>query len=367
MAEQKILILELGGIGDTAMSIPAVRAVLNGHKNADITVLTVPRTRAIIESLRTEGFKNLDAVSTDVMNENGMDSWPSLIKGMRSRRYDIAIDLSAVETFKAAIKRWVFFKSLGVKKTFGRNTNGRGWGFSKKSEDLLTSNDHEVLRKIKVVELLGLKVDGTAPALVIPDNEMKKADAMLSGWLGDNGPVIGINPGAFRPSRTWPAERFKQIAEWLIKEMSANIVITGGDMEKAVSESISESLPVDRVRTVMGVSIMTLAAVMKRMNIFITNDTGPMHIAAAAGVPVVSMFGQTNLYRYHPYMDKSKYTAIKKDHSLCPFYSFKYPMQECRRHDCEDKKCMDSITLDEVKEAVKKLIKTPKREALVQC
>jgi heptosyltransferase-2 len=367
MAEQKILILELGGIGDTAMSIPAVRAVLNGHKNADITVLTVPRTRAVIDSLRKEGFENLDVVSTDVMDENGNDSWPGLIKGMRGKRFDIAIDLSAVETFKAAIKRWVFFKSLGVKNTFGRNTDGRGWGFSKKSEDVLTSSDHEVLRKIKVVELLGLKADRTAPALIIPDNEIKEADTMLSGWQNDNGPIIGINPGAFRPSRTWPAERFKQIAEWLIEEMSANIVITGGDKERAVAERIAGSLPEDRVRTVTGVSIMTLAAVMKKMYIFITNDTGPMHIAAAAGVPVVSMFGQTNLHRYHPYMDKSKYTAIKKDHSLCPFYSFKYPMQECRRHDCEDKKCMDSITLDEVREAVIKLMKTLNREALVQC
>jgi heptosyltransferase-2 len=367
MAEQKILILELGGIGDTAMSIPAVRAVLNGHKNADITVLTVPRTRAVIDSLRTEGFENLEVVSTDAMDNNGSDSWPGLIKRMRSRRFDIAIDLSAVETFKAAIKRWVFYKSLGVKKTFGRNTDGRGWGFSKKSEDVLTSNDHEVLRKIKVVELLGLKADRTAPALIIPDNEMNEADAMLSGWLNDNGPVIGINPGAFRPSRTWPAERFKQIAEWLIEEMSANIVITGGDKERSVAERIAGSLPEDRVKTVMGVSIMTLTAVMKKMNLVITNDTGPMHIAAAAGVPVVAMFGQANIHRYHPYMDRSKYTAIKKEHSICPFYSFNHPMQECRRHDCEDNKCMGSITLDEVKEAVKKLMKTQNREALVQC
>lgn len=367
MAEQKILILELGGIGDTAMAIPAVRAVLNGYKDAAITVLTVPRTKAIIESLKTEGAENLNVVSTDVMDESGMDSWPGLIRKMRNDKYDIAIDLSAVETFKAALKRWVFFKSIGVKKTFGRNTNGRGWGFSKKSEDVLTSNEHEVRRKLNVIELLGFKADRTGPELIIPEKEIEEADAILSGWLNDNGPVIGINPGAFRPSRTWPAGRFRQIAEWLIEEMSANIVITGGDKERTIAESIAKSLPEDRVRMVTNVSIMGLAALMKKMAVFITNDTGPMHIAAAAGVPIVSMFGQTNLQRYHPFMDSSKYTAIKMDHSLCPFTSFRHPMQECRKHDCEDNKCMDSISLDEVKEAVKKLIKTHSREALVQC
>ncbi len=367
MAEQKILILELGGIGDTAMAIPAVQAVLSSYQNAAITVLTVPRTKAIIESLKTEGAENLNVVSTDVMDGNGTDSWPGLIRKMKNERYDIAIDLSAVETFKAALKRWVFFKSIGVKKTFGRNTDGRGWGFSKKSEDLLTSSEHEVLRKIKVIELLGLKADRTGPALIIPEKGMQEADAILTGWLNDKGPVIGINPGAFRPSRTWPAGRFREIAEWLINEMSVNIVITGGSKERAVAESIAKSLPKDRVKTVTDVSIMGLAALMKKMAVFITNDTGPMHIAAAAGVPIVSMFGQTNLQRYHPYIDSFKYTAIKMDHNLCPFTSFSHPMQECRKHDCEDNQCMDSITHDEVKEAVKKLMKTDKREALVRC
>jgi heptosyltransferase-2 len=364
MAEEKILILELGGIGDTAMSIPAIRAVLNSYRNAHITVLTVPRTRAIIESLKREGFGNLDVVATDAMDKNGVNGWSSLIKKMKRERYDIAIDLSAVETFKAAVKRWLFFKSLGVTKTFGRNTNGRGWGFSKKADDVLTSSEHEVLRKIKVVELLGLKADRAAPCLTVPDSDREYADAILSEWT-DRELIAGINPGAFRPSRMWPAERFKEIARWLTGEMSARVVITGGDKEKDLVKSIAESLPGERVKTVTGVSIMKFGAVIRRMNIFVTNDTGPMHIAAATGVPIVALFGQTNLYRYHPYMDDSMYVTLKKDCGICPFYSFEHPMNECRRHDCEDKKCMDSITLDEVKEAAEKLLSKQNVGALI--
>lgn len=356
MAEQKILILEFGGIGDTAMSIPAVRAVLNSYRDTHITVLTVPRTRAIIESLKAECPGNLDVISTDAMDTNGVKGWSSLIKKMRREGYDIAIDLSAIETFKAAVKRWLFFKSLGVTITFGRNTNGRGWGFSKKADDVLTSCEHEVLRKIKVVELLGLKAEKTAPCLTVPDSDKEYADDMLSEWTVGGGLIVGINPGAFRPSRMWPAERFKDIARWLIQEMSAHIVITGGDKEKAVIQGIAESLPGNRVKKVTGVSIMKLGAVIEKMNIFMTNDTGPMHIAAAVGVPIVALFGQTNLCRYHPYMDDSMYITIKKDYGLCPFYSFEHPMQECRRHDCEDRKCMDAITLDEVKKAAEKLL-----------
>ena len=366
MAEQKILILELGGIGDTAMSIPAVKAVLTGYRNAQITVLTVPRTVSIIESLWAEGFRNLNVVSTDAMEKSRVNGWSSLIKKMRREGYDIAIDLSAVETLKAAVKRWLFFKALGVTKTIGRNTNGRGWAFSQKADDVLTSDEHEVLRKIKVVELLGLKAGRSAPCLTVPDRDKEYADAILAEWTG-RGPIVGINPGAFRPSRMWPAERFKDIASWMIQEMSAYVVITGGTREKAVVESIASSLQDDRVKTVTGVSIMQFGAIIRRLNIFITNDTGPMHIAAAVGSPIVALFGQTNLDRYHPYMDDSMYVTIKKDISLCPSCSFGHPMQECRRHDCEDRQCMNSITLDEVKEAAEKLLSKQKVGALLSC
>jgi len=367
MAELKILILELGGIGDTAMAIPAIKAVLNNYRNAHITVLTVPRTKAIIESLKADGYGNLVVISTDAMETGGVNGWSSLIQKMRRDGYDIAIDLSAVETLKAAIKRWLFFKALGAAKTFGRNTNGRGWAFSHKADDILTSDEHEVLRKIKVVELLGLKAERTAPRLTVPDRDREYADEILSGWRAGGGLIAGINPGAFRPSRTWPAERFKEIAKWLIEEMSAHVVITGGAKEKDLVENLAASLPADRVRAVTGISIMKFGAVIDRMGLFITNDTGPMHIAAAVGVPIVALFGQTNLNRYHPYMDDSLYITIKKESSACPCYSFNHPMQECRRHDCEDRQCMDSITLDEVKDAAEKLLSKQSVGALLSC
>lgn len=352
MGKRKVLILELGGIGDVVMSLPAIEAVLNSHGNGNVDILTVPRTKAIIESLKTKGFENFSVISTDALDKGNITNWLQLIKKLRSERYDTVIDLSAVETFKAALKRWLFLKSTGAEKTFGRNTDGRGWGFTKKTEESLTSNEHEVERKIKVVELLGLKADRTAFDLVINNNERKEVDNMLSEWLNDKRLIAGINPGAYRPSRMWPAERFKDIMGWLIENLSASIVVIGGDREGSIVEDIVRSLPEDRIKTVIGIPIMKLAAVIEKTNIFITNDTGPMHIAAALNIPTIALFGQTNLHRYHPYMDNSRYIAIKKDHALCPCFSFKHPMEECRRYDCAAKNCMDAITVDEVKEAV---------------
>lgn len=354
--DKKILILELGGIGDAVMSIPAIGGILNHFKNTSVNILTVSRTKPIVENLKARDFENFNIIATDALEKGGIDRWIGLIKEIRNKKYDIVIDLSAIETFKAAVKRYVFLKLLGVKELIGRDTEGRGWAFTKKAKEELTSNEHEVERKAKVVELLGVKIGNKMPVLITLQGEKEKAKDILSGWLNDNRLIVGINPGAYRPSRMWREERFKEIVKWLIEDIGAFVIVIGGDKERELVERIAESFPCDMVMKVIGMPILELAAVIERMALLITNDTGTMHIAAALNVPTVAIFGQANLFRYRPYMDSLRYVAIRKDYTkVCPYLSFKHPMEECLRYDCPYN-CMDAVTVDDVKEAVKKLI-----------
>ena len=351
-----ILILELGGIGDVVMSLPAIEAVLTGCGDRPATILTVPRTKPIVESLRRKGFSNFEAVTTDALEGGGPDGWLRLCRALRKRRFDIVIDLSAVETNKAAVKRYLFLKMLGAKKTVGRDTDGRGHAFMEKAADTLTSSEHEVERKIKVASLLGLRYGQAVPKLVTGRDEKEKAYSFLSRRANGGGLLAGMNPGAYRQSRMWPEESFAEILEWLVHDMSAYVVLTGGRGEKGIVESLARSISHDKVMTIVDIPLMEFAALIERLDLFITNDTGPMHIAAALDVPTVALFGQTNLRRYHPCMDDSRYVAIKKDHTLCRRLSFRHPMQECRRFTCEGKECMTSIAVAEVKEAIMKLL-----------
>ncbi len=353
---KKMLILELGGIGDVVMSLPAIEAVLAGYKDHRITVLTVSRTRPIIESLREKGFRGFKIISTDAIEEGSLTGWLRLIKELRRQRFGIVMDLSVIETYRAAVKRFLFLKTLNARESVGRDTEGRGCAFTKKTTDALTSSEHEVERKIKVAELLGLKSSQTAPKLITSRDEKEKAVAKLSGFTGGNGFLAGVNPGAYRPSRMWPEERFREIIKWLIEDMSAHVILTGGRGEEAMVESMAAHFPDDKIRTIIDIPLMELAAVLEKMNIFITNDTGPMHMAAALNVPTVAIFGQTNLFRYHPYMDSSRYIALKGDYTLCKYFSFKHPMEECRLYRCEDKSCINDITTDEVRKAVIQLL-----------
>ena len=356
MIDQKILILELGGIGDVVMSLPAVETVIRGVGN--VTVLTVKRTQPIIETLRGKGYNNFSIVSTGAMEGAGLSGWLSIIKTLRCQQFDMVIDLSAIETFKSAVKRRVFLKALSSKKTIGRNTEGRGWAFNEKASENLTNSEHEAERKIRVIELMGLKTVSLIPGIFISREEREKADKFLSGLADDGKLIVGINPGAYRPSRMWPEEKFREVMEWLVNDMSASIIITGGGKERLLAERLSGPLPAHRVKTALNLPIIELAAVLEKINVFVTNDTGPMHVAAAVNVPTVALFGQTNLHRYHPYMDSSRYVAIKRDYTRCPYFSFRHPMEECRRYDCEGKNCMKEITVDEVKAAIKRLLAT---------
>lgn len=356
MHVRNLLILELGGIGDAVMSLPAIEAALTVYRDGFATILTVPRTRPIIESLRRKGFNNFEAMATDAIEKGDLVEWIDLLRAIRSRRFDTVIDLSAVETNKAAVKRYLFLKILGIREILGRDTEGRGWAFTKKSPETLISPEHEVERKMDVVRLLCLETKTAAPGIIVSRSEREKAAAFLSDWIQSKRLVAGLNPGAFRPSRMWPEERFKEIAQWLIEDLSMAVVVTGGAKERVVVNSITKSFPGDSIKAAIDLPITELSAIVERLDIYIANDTGPMHIAAALNVPIVAIFGQTNIYRYHPYMDDSRYVVLKGDSAVCPYISFEHPMQECRRYDCEGKDCIKNITVEEVKMAAQQML-----------
>lgn len=108
-----------------------------------------------------------------------------------------------------------------------------------------------------------------------------------------------------------------------------------------------EEKHITRTIIMSGLALDQLAAVIKKMHLFITNDTGPMHIAAAVDVPVVALFGPMDAARYRPYTTEDKAAVIQKDVDC---------VRPCELHECDDLKCMKSITAKEVFELAQKFI-----------
>jgi heptosyltransferase-2 len=153
--------------------------------------------------------------------------------------------------------------------------------------------------------------------------------------------LIGINPGAGAPSRRWPPERFAKVGDHLIKGYGAKIIVFGGPKEEGLVREIGnfmESRPIEAY----GLPIRHLASLIQRCNLFITNDTGPMHIAAAVGTPIVAIFGNTPSSNF-PY----RANCIGLQASL--------PCIPCLEP-CKELKCIRAITIEEVMEAAKRMI-----------
>lgn len=353
MTGQRMLVLELGGIGDVVMAIPALEAILNHYKDVYIKILCVHRTLPIIEYLRNRVNNPFSIESVEI--GGGLTNWLNLVRRLRNEQYDTVIDLSAIETFRAAIKRYVFLESLGAHELIGRNTDGRGWGFTKKTSDALFSSEHEVERKLNVAKLSGADVKEHTPKIEIYESNEK----ILNNFLekGDT-PIVGISIGTYKPSKRWPVDKVITLSRDLLKEMTLKIVFLGGEREKGILELISNSFS-DRQSSIgiaMNLPFKSLVGSLKRLSLLITNDTALMHIGAALNIPMVITFDQTNIYRYHPYMGKERYILIKKDTNVCPYFRFKHEMEECPRYSCDTQECMSLITVEEVKEAVQKLL-----------
>jgi len=163
---------------------------------------------------------------------------------------------------------------------------------------------------------------------------------------GGEGPVVGMAPGAvYGTAKRWPAERFAWLADLLTKECRAQVVLFGAPSEKDVAEEIEEQVQCKVHNLVGRTQLRLLAALLGRCRVVVSNDTGAMHVAAAAGTRLVVLFGSTNPVTTSPVGDEHVLIRHPVDCSPCLL-----------RHCPIDHRCMTAIEVEEVFEAVRKLL-----------
>jgi heptosyltransferase-2 len=146
--------------------------------------------------------------------------------------------------------------------------------------------------------------------------------------------LIGINPGGDRPNRRWPADRFAIVAEALLHDGGTRIVLFGGPGEEGLARMIKDRLPSSSVTSLAGaLSLHDLCYLISKLDLFITNDSGPMHIAAAAKTPVVALFGPEHPRNLRPYAPDTLYRVVYKE----------VPCRPCNRSSCGNPICLTAI------------------------
>jgi lipopolysaccharide heptosyltransferase II len=336
----KVLVIKFSSLGDIILATAGLRAIRDKFKreNYRISFLVGQEFKEVllrnpnIDELLVCDFKNRD---------HGLGGFLKLAKSLRKRNFDLVIDLQNNRRSHILAAMTLALDRYGYE--------------NKKFSSLL---NHRVLDKkeaigpvphqFKLLNLLGITLEDRYLEMFPRAEDEKYVDSFLGAqWLSPNQKLVGINIGASKRWKTkvWPIRQLSRFCE-LLDSRDIRVVVTGSsDDAKRAGELIS-SLPKVRIINCCGkLSINQLAALIKRCGVYISADSAPLHVAAAMRTPFVALFGPTAPQRHLP--PAKDYAVIAKDLACRPCYKSK----------CANYKCMESITAEEVLEAVEKLLK----------
>ncbi|MCI0530096.1 MAG: glycosyltransferase family 9 protein, partial [Nitrospira sp.] len=201
---------------------------------------------------------------------------------------------------------------------------------------------------LEMVQAIGCKVEHYGPRLYPSDQDRLVVDrVLLEKGLSMNSSFVVFHPGARWWFKSWPLERFVDLAKRVHESLGYSVVIVGGTKDIKVADEIVSACG-SWAKTLAGqISVLQLAVLAQRSVLFVGNDAGPMHIAAAVGTPVVALFGPTDPQVWGPW--GKGHQVIWKQMDCHP----------CWRHDCQrgESNCMRQITMKEVWDIVTRIVK----------
>jgi heptosyltransferase-3 len=273
----KILVIKPAAIGDVLLSTPAVENLRYNFPDAEINFLTQKFCKEVLT-----GNPYITRVLTYDLNLDG--GW-CIIKSIRKQRYDLIIDLfgnprTALITYLSRARYKVGFKFRQRKYAYNIKLDSRG------------GEVHNVEFNLDALRALGLEVKSSQPRFFINSvhNEFAVKFFKDNGLAGKK--VIGINPCGTWKTKVWYLEKFVELIK-MFDDSYRFLVFWGYENELAQAKKLHD-MTGDNVLLVPQVNLKYLGALMKHCKVFLTNDTGPMHIASALGVNVAAIFGPTN-------------------------------------------------------------------------
>lgn len=298
---RRVLVRAPNWIGDAVMCEPALRGLRSLFPQAEITLLA----KSVVAELFI-GYAGLDHVLVydDKETHAGLGGKWTLAGTLRQHRFDLAVLFQ--NAFEAAFIAWL----AGIPRRCGYLTDGRAIFLSDPvavpSPNSLT---HQVEYYWNLLIPLGLSGAPPSPHLTVSPEEEREVDERLaSSGVDPSDLIIGINPGStYGSAKRWLPDRFAEVAQRLAEHLSkaermrTAVVVLGAKGEESLGKDIAAHIQGRSVILSGTTTIRELMAVTKRCRLLLTNDTGPMHIAVACGVPVVAVFGPTDWRTTAPY------------------------------------------------------------------
>ncbi|HMF57177.1 MAG TPA: lipopolysaccharide heptosyltransferase II [Pyrinomonadaceae bacterium] len=334
---ERVVVRGTNWVGDAVMSVPALRELRRILPDAHITLATRSSSEAI--------FKDADFIDEILIYDRQKNPRRALvrqIKEWRAHRFDCAVLFQ--NAFEAALI--AFLARVPVRTGYATQGRRSFLTHSLKRPEWYNSR-HEIFYYLNIVSefeklLFGSsEIEKRAPEINLEVSEARRAEAAASlradGIILDR-PLVALCPGSTNSrAKRWPADRFAAIADKFIEEARASVIIIGSPGEAEVSHEVSERMR-NRAKVLTGQTTLDEAvAILSLVDLLVTNDTGPAHIASALNRPTLVIFGPTDPVTTRPFSKTAE--IIRRPPDCAP----------CLLRDCPiDHRCMTAITPDEV-------------------
>ena len=280
---RRILILRMGPLGETLLTTPVIRALRRRFPKAYIAYMVAPGREDLVSA-----NPNLNEVITYSV------SIPKLIYGMAKRSFQMVVILQP--TFRLVLH--TFLARIPFRIGFETNS-GKGRLLHAAVPNNI--DQHEAARYLDVVRGIGIEPDSEEPEMFVNTAAQGwAADFLVGAGISPDRPLIGLNPGSGSESRRWSKAGFAQVGDQLHQKYDAQIFITAGDAEGSLPHDIADLMSCSPV-ILTGITPMQLGAILQKCRLYISNDTGPMHMSTAVKTPTIALFGASNPRQWGPH------------------------------------------------------------------
>jgi heptosyltransferase II len=335
---RRVLVRTANWVGDAVMTLPALASIREGLPGRHIAVLAKPWVADL--------FSGQPLVDEVILYESpgpheGIRGKWRLAKELRRKRFDLAI------LFQNAFEAALIAFGAGIPERAGYSTDGRGILLTRAVPvDRKVKKGHQVDYYRAMTAALGLPNLPGVPALALTGFQVEDGERILkSRGLDGTRPIIGFAPGAaYGPAKRWFPERYSALADRFSRDWGARILIFGSFGDRDTASSIKERARAEIFDFTGQTTLSQAIALIGRCRLFVSNDSGLMHAAAALGTPVVAVFGSTDPVRTGP---------LGRN---CRVVRHPVPCAPCLKPHCpERQECLEEITADEVYEVAEGL------------
>jgi 3-deoxy-D-manno-octulosonic-acid transferase/heptosyltransferase-1 len=341
-----ILIIKLSAVGDVVHSLPFLEVLRDRFPSAMIDWVVEEDASGIVESHpeidRLIIFPRKSWLKRFIKKGEYIGVGKEVtkfLKELKSRRYDIVVDLQGL--LKSGI---LTFLANGKRKIALNGGREGSLIFTNEKVAIPDPDLHALDKYLCIARYLGATNPAWNGQIPIYDTDEEHVDYLL-GEIGNNSTLVAVNPMAKWESKLWELHRFASLADTIKEELGAGVVFTGSEGDKAAIEDIRSGMKTRALNLAAKTTLKELAYLYQKCAAVICTDTGPMHVAAAMGSPVVvALFGPTSPLRTGPY--GAKHRVIRAGLECSP----------CFKKRCDDMSCMKKITVEMVFGAVREVL-----------